>query len=213
MAFMTKMILVRHCQAEGNLKRFFQGRIDTDITELGAKQTAQTAALLSNEPIDVIYSSPKLRAMKTASGINIYHEVGIITDERLVEINAGEWEGVLLTDIERLYPVQWGKWKNEPSAFHAPGGESMRDVYDRVKSALLDIASENRGKTVCVVSHGCAIMNMMCFLHGLGVEDIGKITLGPNASVNAAVFDDELVPKVLFEGYAEHLQEGNREFF
>lgn len=205
---MTRMILVRHCQAEGNLKRFFQGRIDTDITPLGAKQTAQTAELLSNEPIDVIYSSPKLRAMKTAQGINIYHEVGIITDDRLVEINAGEWEGVLLTDIERLYPEQYGNWKNEPSVFHAPGGESMKEVYDRVRQALIDIADKNRGKTVCVVSHGCAIMNMMCFLHRLGVEDIKQITLGPNASVNVAVFDDELVPEVIIDGYAEHLQEG-----
>lgn len=34
---MTKIILVRHCQAEGNEKRFFQGRINTEITEKGKK--------------------------------------------------------------------------------------------------------------------------------------------------------------------------------
>ena len=206
---MTKMILVRHCQAEGNLKRYFQGRIDTDITPQGAKQAAQTAELLSTEPIDAIYSSPKLRAMKTAQAINIFHEMEIITDDRLVEINAGKWEGVLLTDIERLYPEQWDNWKNAPSVFCAPGGESMREVYDRVKPALLDIADKNRVKTVCVVSHGCAIMNMMCFLHGYGVEDIKKITLGPNASVNVIEFDDALVPSVIIDGYAEHLQTGS----
>ncbi len=205
---MTKMILVRHCQAEGNLKRFFQGRIDSDITRLGAKQIAQTAALLSNEPIDVIYSSPKQRAMKTAQGINIYHEVEIITDERIVEINAGKWEGVLLTDIEQLYPEQYDNWKNKPSQFCAPEGESMREVYDRVKKAIIDIAGKNRGKTVCVVSHGCAIMNMMCFLHGLAVDEIKQVPLGTNASVNVIEFDDELVPNVIIDNYAEHLQEG-----
>ena len=103
---MTKLILVRHCQAEGNLKRFFQGRIDSDITELGRKQIAQTAELLSAEPIDVIYVSSKQRARKTAEGINVYHEVPLITDDSIVEINAGKWEGVPLSEVEKMYPEQ-----------------------------------------------------------------------------------------------------------
>ena len=68
---LTKVIIVRHCQAEGNLKRFFQGSIDTDITDLGKRQIESTAKLLSGEKIDELYSSPKKRAMKTAEGINI----------------------------------------------------------------------------------------------------------------------------------------------
>ena len=51
---MTKMIIVRHCQAEGNLKRFFQGTIDSDITPEDADQIAQAHELLRSEPIDVI---------------------------------------------------------------------------------------------------------------------------------------------------------------
>ena len=203
---MTKMIIVRHCQAEGNRKRFFQGTIDSDITAEGAGQIARTAELLSAEPIDVIYSSPKIRAMKTAEGINIYHEVELRTDPELVEIDAGEWEGVLLSDIEKRYPEQYENWREHPEIFQAPGGESMKQVYDRVKKAILRIAAENRGKTVCVVSHGCAIKNIMCFLHGWEVDNIKEVPIGKNTSVNVVSFDDELRPTIVMEDYEDHLQ-------
>ena len=202
---MTKIIIVRHCQAEGNLKRFFQGSIDTDITELGEKQIEKVAELLSGEPIEVMYSSPKKRAMKTAEGINIYHKLPIKTDDEIVEIDAGDWEGVLLTDIEKIYPEQMDNWRNDPAKFHAPDGESMAEVYERVKKALLRIVSENKDKTICIVSHGCAIKNMMCFAHGWEVEDIKGVPLGTNTSVNVVEFDDDFNPKILIENYTKHI--------
>lgn len=203
---MTKIILVRHCQAEGNLKRFFQGKIDSDITKEGYRQIAQTAELLSVEYIDAIYSSSLIRARKTADGINVYHELPINIDDRLAEIDAGDWEGKLLTDIEKEYPKQISNWRNNPSVFEAPNGESMAEVYERVNSALKDIITANKEKTVCIVSHGCAIMNMMCFAHGWGVENIKEISLGTNMSVNVMKFDDNFNCKILMENYVDHLQ-------
>lgn len=204
---MTKWIIVRHCQAEGNLKRFFQGKIDSDITQQGARQIAQVASLLSSEPIDVIYTTSKQRARKTAEGINLYHQVEIITDDRLVEIDAGDWEGVFLSDIEKRYPEQYGNWRNHPADFHAPGGESMQQVYDRVSKALDELVAQNRNRTVCLVSHGCAIKNMMCYLHGWPLSRIKEVPLGTNTSVNVVTFDEALHPSVLIENYTEHLQD------
>jgi len=203
---MTKLILVRHCQAEGNLKRFFQGRIDSDITELGRKQIAQTAELLSAEPIDVIYVSSKQRARKTAEGIHVYHEVPLITDDSIVEINAGKWEGVPLSEVEKLYPEQYDNWRHHKERFHAPEGESMAEVYERVSAGLMNIIRQNKGKTICVVSHGCAIMNMMCYLHGYPLDRIQEIVLGSNMAVNVVTFDEELHPEILIENYTDHLQ-------
>lgn len=202
---MTKLIIVRHCQAEGNLKRFFQGSIDTDITDLGKRQIESVAELLSDKHIDVMYSSPKKRALKTAEGINIYHNLPIKIDEEIVEIDAGSWEGVLLTDIEKIYPEQMDNWRNNPAKFHAPDGESMAEVYARVKKALLRIVSENKNKTVCIVSHGCAIKNMMCFAHGWEVDNIKQVPLGTNTSVNVVEFDEDFKPSVTIENYTEHI--------
>ncbi len=206
---MTKLILVRHCQAQGNLERFFQGKIDSDITPKGREQIALTAEMLAAEPIDVFYTSDKQRARKSTDGINLYHNVPVITDLRLTEIDAGLWEGRYLTDIEKEFPEQWDNWKNHPEVFHAPEGESMAQVYDRVSAALTDILNENKGKTVCIVSHGCAMKCMMCFLHGYKVDDIAKIPLGTNMSVNVIRYDDDMKPEFLMEGYSGHLDTGD----
>lgn len=202
---MTKLIIVRHCQALGNLERFFQGKIDSDITPIGREQIDATAKFLRNEKIDVIYTSTKKRAQLSAEGINKYHRLPIIIDERLCEIDAGKWEGLHLNDIKKLYPEQFYSWENEPEKFRAPDGESMKDIYNRVKSVLDDIIKDNIGKTVCIVSHGCAIKNMVCYLHGKLVDDIGRFPIGTNMSVNIVAIDDNMKTKFLLENYSEHL--------
>ncbi len=202
---MTKLIIVRHCQAAGNLERFFQGKIDSDITPLGQKQIAATSEFLKDEKIDVIYTSTKKRARLSADGINKYHNLPVIIDERLCEIDAGKWEGVYLTDIERLYPEQFYNWRNVPSEFQAPDGESMTDVYNRVSAALNDIIRDNIGKTVCIVSHACAIKNMVCYLHGKSVDDVGNYPIGTNMSVNIVKTDENMKTEFLLENYSGHL--------
>lgn len=202
---MTKLILVRHCQAQGNLDRYFQGKIDSDITPKGREQIGITAEVLSAEPIDVFYTSLKQRARKSAEGINLYHNVPIMTDERLTEIDAGKWEGRYLTDIEKLYPEEYDNWKNHPAVFQAPDGESMADVYNRVSAALKDIVAENQGKTVCIVSHGCAIKCMMCYLHQWPVDRIAEVALGSNMAINVVAFGDTQQPEIVLENYTEHL--------
>lgn len=203
---MTKVIIIRHCQAEGNLKRFFQGRIDTEITETGRKQIGQVMELLNAENIDEIYCSSLNRARRTADGINIYHELPIHIDDDLIEINAGDWEGISLTDISKKYPEQYDNWCNNPKNFVAPNGESMIQVYERAKNALIRIVKDNPNKTVCIVSHGCTIKNMMCFAHGWSFENIYKVPIGTNTSVNVVEFDDNMNCKIILENYTEHIQ-------
>ncbi len=203
---MTKVILVRHCQAEGNLKRFFQGRIDAEITATGRAQIGSASETLCAEPIDIMYTTSLSRARQTAEGINVYHDVPLLIEDGFLEINPGEWEGIYLSEIEKRYPEQYDNWKNHPAAFVAPNGESMQQVYDRTSKALMKVVSENKGKTICIVSHGCAIRNMMCFLHGWSIDKIGLLPIGTNTSMNVVTFDDNLNPTVMIENYTDHLQ-------
>lgn len=202
---MTKLIIVRHCQAQGNLERFFQGKIDSEITQKGRAQIGAVSELLSAEPIDVFYTSSLRRARQTADGINLYHDVPIITDDRVAEINAGKWEGRYLTDIEKEYPQAYSDWCNEPSVFQAPDGESMKQVYDRMKAAVDDIIKDNDGKTVCIVSHGCAIKCLMCYLHGWEVDNIAAVPIGTNTAVNVVKADGISPPEIVMENYTDHL--------
>ena len=71
----------------------------------------------------------------------------------LCKINQGEWEGVLGSDIARLYPAQWAARERDPLNAHPPGGESVVEVAARAWAADDDIARRHLGGTALVVSH------------------------------------------------------------
>ena len=82
----------------------------------------------------------------------------------------------------------------------------MQQVYDRVSSAVKDIVRDNEGKTVCIVSHGCAIKCLMCFLHGWTVDNIAAIPIGTNTSVNVVKADGSGSFEIIMESYTDHLK-------
>lgn len=90
---MTSIYLVRHCQAQGNVNRVFQGRIDSEISEEGRRQLDRLAERFRRIPLDAVYTSPLQRARLTAEALNRYHGLPVRTDARFIEIDGGCWEG------------------------------------------------------------------------------------------------------------------------
>lgn len=204
----TTVIVIRHCEAEGNIKGFFQGHTNGQISERGAIQLELLSERFRNVSIDAIYSSPLYRAMATANAINEGRGLPIITDNRLIEINGGDMEGMLWSEFHSKYPEQAPIWETNPWLFQAPNGESMRQVYQRISSAILDIAIANCGKTVAVASHGCAIRNLLCWAKGLPIERLNKIKWCDNTSVNILEFDEKFTPCLVCENDSSHLKKG-----
>lgn len=202
---MTRLIFVRHCEAEGNTKGVLQGRTDCDVSGNSAVQLELISLRLRNEPFAAIYSSPLRRAFKTAQAINRYHNLPIQVDPGLSEIDVGEWEGRSWAEIEREGSPMLKIWNESPGKFRAIGGESMKEVYDRIWAAAVDIAGANRGKTVCVVSHGCAIRNLLCRAMGWPVERIGEIDWCDNTAVSVVDFEPGPRAKVVKMNDASHL--------
>lgn len=204
----TTIIVVRHCEAEGNIKRYFQGHTDGQVSERGKMQLDLLAERMKDIHIDAIYSSPLSRAKATADAINRGRDLPVILDSRLMEINGGLLEGVKWSEFPALYPEQAEDWNLKPWLFHAPKGESMKEVYDRIYAAILDIAKENVGKTVAVASHGCAIRNLICRAKGLPIESLNDVAWCDNTSINIIEFDEELNPSVICENDRSHLEHG-----
>jgi probable phosphoglycerate mutase len=185
---MMTLLLIRHPQATGNLIRHFQGHTDTDLTDEGARQADILARHFREIPLDVVFSSDLKRAMVTAEKIADGRE-HIITP-MLREINAGVWEDRDITTFPDLYPLESDLWNNEPERFYIEGGEKMIDVYARVSGFLTEIAAKNDGKTVAVVSHGCAIRNMLCFMKYGDISHLRDIDWSNNAAISYAEYTD-----------------------
>jgi len=204
----TTLYIIRHCEAEGNIKEVFQGFTDSDITERGRLQLECLGRRFREIPLDVIYASPLKRARLTAEAVRGHSGVPIIPiieDPRLKEINAGKMEGERWDKLPELFPNEYGVWLNDIGNFTAPGGESTREVYDRMKAAVTDIICGNAGRTVALVSHGCAIYMLMAYLNGYSRDEISKRTFWcNNTAVSRVVFGDNLVPKIELFGDTSH---------
>ena len=120
----TRFIVVRHCEAQGNIRRVFNGITDGDITENGARQLDLLAARMAGERFDVIYSSPLRRSVKTAQACNRAHRLPIHVLNSLIEINGGAFEGLPFADFPKCYPRESALWNDEPHAFAIERGES-----------------------------------------------------------------------------------------
>lgn len=202
---MTRIILVRHCEAQGNTLGLLQGHTDCDVSGNGEKQLELVALRLRNTPLTAIYSSPLKRACKTAQAINQYHHLPVRIDPRLIEIDMGAWEGRSWASIESGDPELYELWQTSPGKFSAQDGESMRQVADRMWAAIADIVRKNPGGTVCVTSHGCAIRCFLCLALGKPIERLGDVDWSDNTAVSVVEFDESGCPHVKRMNDASHI--------
>lgn len=205
---MTRIYLIRHAEAEGNIRRLFQGHYDGEVSENGRRQLERLRERCRSYPFAAVYSSPLRRAMQTARAAEGGRGLPIRTDERLMEICGGRWEGKLWAEIPKLYPEENRLWEDEPWNFEPEGGEPMRSVYARMREAMVEIARREAGKTVCVVSHGCAIRNFLCWAQGWPIERLAEVPWEDNTAVNVVDFDKQFAPHVVRMGDASHLAGG-----
>ena len=88
---MTKIYLIRHAEAEGNLYRRIQGQYDSLITDNGYRQIAALTGRFADVHVDAVYSSDLFRTMTTAGAIWRSHGLELRTRPDLREIGVGEW--------------------------------------------------------------------------------------------------------------------------
>ena len=88
-----KLYVVRHGQTNENIGKIMQGNMDTQLNEKGIEQARSARDKLKDVKIDVIFSSPKARALDTAKIISD-GKIPIICDDRLRSRNHGEFEGL-----------------------------------------------------------------------------------------------------------------------
>lgn len=205
----TDVYIVRHCEALGNVTKVFQGVSDFDITKRGQAQLDLLAERFKTIKLDSVYSSPLIRAKKTAEAINKYHNLPIKINDKLIEIHGGEIEGVCWVDFPTTRPVIEYHWLMEPHKFHVTGGEPMSNVYKRSWEAVLDIVNENRGKSIAIASHGCTIRNIICRAMGKPIEELNSVDWADNTGVYLLRFGDNDLPEIVLTNDYSHLDKDN----
>ncbi|MDQ1519930.1 MAG: alpha-ribazole phosphatase [Actinomycetota bacterium] len=165
---------VRHGQTASNRGGQLQGRFDAPLTPEGEAQAERVAAALESEAPVRVVTSPLQRARETAEAIATRIGVEVEIDDRLVELDYGEWDQRLLTDV----PAEvWREWRAAPS-FAPPGGESLEAVTARVVDFCTARLDEWRDDLLVAVSHVSPIKVAVCWALGVDERVSWRMQLG-----------------------------------
>lgn len=187
----TTLYLIRHCQSMGNIQRRFQGRFDAEVSPDGVKQLALLGLRFRNEPIDAIYTSPLKRARATAEAIAQYHpELEIKEEPGLIELDCGDMENLLLTEVAERFPQVARDWDQSPDLCQFPGGESMAQVYERANRALDRIIQDHAGERVVVTTHGGVLRNLFARVAYGELKGIRRSEVFGNTGVSTLAAED-----------------------
>lgn len=152
MSTYTRLVLLRHGEAEGNRELRYLGATDAPLTPLGreqARQVAQAAALLRPA---AIYSSPLLRARETANALAEVTRLDVAISHELREMDFGVWEGLTRAEARAFDPDGLAAWERGEDVA-PPKGESLAAVRVRVVAFADELAARHPGMTLALVSH------------------------------------------------------------
>ncbi|MDF1720097.1 MAG: histidine phosphatase family protein [Minwuia sp.] len=138
--------MLRHGKTAWNAEKRIQGRTDVPLSEAG--RTALTGlALPPDLDAPTWISSPLTRAMETARIISSHQS--IFTDNRLIEMNFGDWEGHTHAELMRQDAAGMARLERLGIHMRAPGGETPAEVGAR----LLDLLRSRNEDALVLVSH------------------------------------------------------------
>ncbi len=172
----TKLIFVRHGESEKNIKRVYSSATDKHpLTDQGVKEATEFAEKF-NEKIDLIISSPVLRARQTAEIIQKKTGAEIIEDDLVSEYDSGEW-AELHKDVLMKSSESYRKFKSitdQHEKFHTKSGsigESNADIVKRCGQFCQRVVQKHLGKTVMIVSHAGINAGIHLALNNADIEE------------------------------------------
>jgi broad specificity phosphatase PhoE len=142
---LPELWVARHGETAWTLSRQHTGRTDLPLTPEGERVAREVLApKLAGLEFDLVLSSPLRRALDTARLAGFEPEI----DERLREMDYGEYEGLTTPEIKQRRP-DWDLWRDG-----CPDGETADDVGARMDALIRDRLREGR---ILVFGHGHAL--------------------------------------------------------
>ena len=184
-----KFTLIRHTslQIEPGI---CYGQSDIDVAVSFANELARTQAKLADIGFDAVYSSPLQRCVKLAVALNCGEP---ILDNRLMELNFGDWEMQAWDAIPR---DTFDGWAHDYANEAPPNGETFSQLQQRGLSFLDEILSKNLNKNVAIITHGGMIRALLAHVLNMQLKGLFRFVID-HGSVTQVDFSTA-VPKINF---------------
>lgn len=187
---MINLYLVRHGHTIWSDTGGVAGRTDIDLSDKGRTfANALATSLTVSHKVDHWFCSPLRRTRETSEILRTSYEQStglklpeVVFDERLVELDFGDWEGQTWEEVHKNTPdilASWGvDWVNQSP----PNGETFKQQCLRCQSWMKDWSATLSGESnasMMVVSHGGSIRALICLCLGWDLRDAMTFNIDP----------------------------------
>lgn len=186
---MKTLYIVRHGETDWNKMGKYQGITDVPLNENGLNQAKACGNALKDVTFDRILSSDLSRALVTAETIRGDRTTSITVDKRLRELNFGDWEAMLFSDIEARWPGLIDEMYLRPHLVKVPNGESFKDLQNRAWEGLEEFLNVNdEEETLLIACHGGTIRTLLCKLLDISISHCWNFSQG-NTAINRIFYN------------------------
>ena len=162
-----EIYIVRHGETVWNKEKRLQGTADIELNEFGRALAIETGRNLANVTINKIFSSPLKRAYETASLIRGNRDIEIETDDRIRELNFGDYEGQLFNELFNDESTTFQHFFKHPELFVADkNGETLEHLIERATDFMKDKIEPlaDKYERIMIVAHGALNKAIMSYI-------------------------------------------------
>lgn len=204
---MTKLLLIRHGYSSGNKERRFSGQIDLPLSDEGLHQADLVCDYIQkNYHVDAIYASDLQRAIDTVKPLAAALDLPIQSHRELREINEGNWQGVLMTEVQEKYPEEFAFYKANLGLHQFVDGECYTTMLQRLLPMIDKIVADNMDKTVVIGTHGAVVRGLLSVWQGVPLERLLEIPRVPNGTITEVEIEGDSA-RVIKLGFGDYLSE------
>ena len=167
----ARLLLTRHGETVWHGENRYVSFTDIELTETGREQARALVRCAHREQPALIVCSPLVRAIETARPAVEACGLDLKLDDRLREVDFGEWEGRTLGEIREANASAVDRFEEDPVEHGFPGGEPLPKAAQRALEVLRELDRAYAGQTVLVVAHNTLIRLGLCELVGIPLKD------------------------------------------
>lgn len=201
---MTKVYIIRHAEAEGNLYRRIHGWYNSRLTETGLAQLKFLEKRFQDIHLDAVYSSDLLRTQLTAGAVAHGSNLNVQSTPSLREVCLGIWEDKPWGEVGEFDRDQYINFSNRPNDWHIEGSEPFDHLQDRMENTILELAAKHDGKIIACATHGYAIRALLCRIMKLSADEICQVSHCDNTGVTLLEVENGDI-RIVYHNDASHI--------
>jgi probable phosphoglycerate mutase len=141
---MLRIALIRPGTTDYDVEGRIQGTLDIPLNEQGLADAAQIAEQLRDGGMEVLYAPTSEPARHTAEIVGETLGVKVKKLNKMLNLNHGLWQGMLLDDVQHKQPKVYRQWLEQPENVCPPEGEMLGEAEERVRAAMTKLLKKHK---------------------------------------------------------------------